>query len=103
MSYVMPKAVVGDWVLFYPHKEADPVPALVVTASSRTLNLVAFGIGGPVDKPSAHHVDDPGVEDFPDWKRYGYWEHKRQTDIAALSERVSLLERKVGLKKAEGQ
>lgn len=102
MSYEMPKAAVGDWVLFFPHIEAEPVPAVVISASSRTLNLMAFGRGGVVEKPSVHHSTDPGVEEFPDWKRYGYWEHKSDPRMAMLSERVSLLEQKVGAKKPGG-
>lgn len=101
MSYEMPKASVGDWVLFFPHADADPVPAVVIAASSRTLSLTAFGMGGPVEKPSVHHVTDPGVEEFPDWKRYGFWDAKRNPADAMLHERVSLLEKKVGLKKPD--
>jgi hypothetical protein len=36
------------------------------------------------------------VEQFPDWKRYGYWAHRpRDPALAILSERISLLEKKV--------
>lgn len=97
MSYEMPKASLGEWVLFYAHEGAEPVPALVSGVSSRTLNLwaVAPGYGG-TDKPSVHHLTDPGVNEFPDWKRYGYWDHlPRDPALAILSERVSMLEKKL--------
>ena len=94
-DYVMPTAEVGDWVLFRAHKDADVVPAMVTKASSRTLTLwaVAPGYGG-VEKQSVHHTTDPGVNDFPAWGDYGFWEHKPQKN-AILSEKVAVLERKV--------
>jgi hypothetical protein len=100
-EYEMPKAELGEWVLFYVHENADPVPALVTQVSSRTLHLwaVAPNYGG-VDKTSVHHVTDPGVHEFPEWKRYGYWEHKaKDPTISILSERVAALERKLNPKK----
>jgi len=94
-DYVMPTAELGDWVLFRPHENAESSPALVIRASSRTLTLwvIASGIGG-TEKPSVHHVSDPGVAEFPAWKEYGFWEHKPQKN-AILSEKVAVLERKV--------
>jgi hypothetical protein len=51
---------------------------------------------GFVQKPSVHHITDPGVDEFPAWKEYGFWEHKPQDPrIAILSERVSMLEKKL--------
>lgn len=97
MSYEMPQADLGEWVLFYAHEGAQPVPALVSSVSDRTLTLwaVAPGYGG-AEKPSVHHLSDPGVAEFPDWKRYGYWDHKpRDPRISQLSERVALLEKKL--------
>lgn len=101
MTFDMPIADVGEIVLYRAHQGADPVPAIVCRAGSRTLNLFAMsGDLGVVLKPSVHHITDPGVEEFPEWKRYGYWEH-RPTDprIAILSERVSLLEKKLAAPK----
>ncbi len=90
MSYEMPTAELGDIVLFYAHEGATPVPAIVAVKASRTLTLCG------VVKPSVHHLTDPGVNEFPDWKRYGYWEHKaKDPTISILSEKVSLLEKKV--------
>lgn len=94
-DYVMPTAEIGDWVLFRPHEGADCVPAMVTRASQRTLTLwaVAPGYGG-TEKQSVHHATDPGVNEFPAWKDYGFWEHKPQKN-AILSEKVAVLERKV--------
>jgi hypothetical protein len=97
MNWEMPKAATGDWVLFYAHLDAEPLPAVVTAASARTVSLAVFGAGGPVEKPSVHHVTDPGVKEFPDWRRYGFWEAKRNPTESILSERVSLLEKKVGI------
>lgn len=100
-SYEMPKADLGDIVLFYAHEGATPVPAIVAVTASRTLTLwaIAGELGGVV-KPSVHHVSDPGVNEFPDWKRYGYWDHKpADPKLAILSEKVSLLERKLNVPK----
>jgi len=94
-DYVMPTAEVGDWVLFRAHAGADVVPAMVTRVSSRTLTVwaVAPGYGG-TEKQSVHHTTDPGVNDFPAWAEYGFWEHKAQKN-AILSEKVAVLERKV--------
>jgi hypothetical protein len=94
-SYVMPVAEVGDWVLFRVHAGADAVPAMVTRVSSRTLTLwaVAPGYGG-TEKASVHHTTDPGVEQFPAWAEYGFWEYKPQKN-AILAEKVALLEKKV--------
>jgi hypothetical protein len=94
-DYVMPSAEVGDWVLFRAHEGAEAVPAMVTRASSRTLTLwaIAPGYGGN-EKHSVHHTTDPGVNEFPAWKEYGFWEHKPQKN-AILAEKVALLERKV--------
>jgi hypothetical protein len=96
-DFTMPTAELGEWVLFYAHEGADPVPALVSGVSSRTLNLWAVSPNyGGNEKPSVHHLTDPGVNEFPDWKRYGYWAHKPSDPrLAMLSERVSLLEKKL--------
>lgn len=97
MSYEMPKAEVGEIVLFMPHEGAPPCPALVCKASSRTLTLYAMsGESGVSIKPSVHHITDEGVNEFPEWKKYGLWEHKaKDPRISLLSERVALLEKKL--------
>lgn len=93
----MPSANLGDFVLYYRHEGADPVPALVTHVSSRTLTLWAIAPGyGGVEKPSVHHTSDPGVVEFPAWKEYGFWDHKAQDSrIAILSEKLALMEKKV--------
>ena len=94
-SYSMPKADLGDFVLYYRHEGADPVPALVTGLSTRTLTLWAIAPGyGGTEKPSVHHTTDPGVNEFPAWKEYGYWDYRRGKD-AILSEKVALLEKKI--------
>ena len=96
-DYKMPSAELGDFVLYYRHEGADPVPALVTQVGSRTLTLwaIAPGYGGN-EKPSVHHTTDPGVNEFPAWKEYGFWAHKPSDPrIAILSEKVALLERKL--------
>ena len=60
-----------------------------------TLWVVAPGMGG-IERPSVHHVNDPGANEFPDWKRYGFWDHRpRDPKLAILAEKVALLERKL--------
>lgn len=96
-DFQMPSADLGDWVLFYPHAGAEPNIGVVTKVASRTLTLwvIAPGIGG-MEKPSVHHVDDPGVNEFPDWKRWGFWEPRpRDPKAAILAEKVALLEKKL--------
>lgn len=97
MTYVMPSVEVGEIVLFRPHSGADPTPAIVCKVGSRTLNLFAMsGELGFTLKSSVHHITDEGVEEFPEWKKYGFWEHKpADPRLAILSERVSMLEKKL--------
>lgn len=94
-EFVMPTAELGDWVYFFAHEGAEPVPALVTKVSSRTLVLWALAPGyGGTEKQSVHHKDDPGLEEFPAWKTYGLWAPKPQKN-AVLAEKVALLEKKV--------
>lgn len=96
-DFKMPTAELGDFVLYYRHEGAAPVPALVTNVSSRTLTLwaIAPGYGGN-EKPSVHHLTDPGVQEFPAWAEYGFWDYKPSNPkLAILSEKVALLERKV--------
>jgi hypothetical protein len=97
MSYEMPKAEVGEIVLFQTHEGSPHVPAIVCKASARTLTLYAMsGESGVTIKPSVHHVTDEGVNEFPEWKKYGFWEHRpKDPRISLLSERISLLEKKL--------
>jgi len=100
-DFAMPEAKVGDQVYFYAHEGAPAVMAFVTEASSRTLTLWAVvpGYGG-VEKVSVHHISDPGLADFPAWKDTGLWDHMPSDPrLAVLSERVSLLEKKVSPKK----
>lgn len=94
-TYEMPKADLGDFVVFYRHEGAEPNVAVVTGVSTRTLTLwvIAPGYGG-VERPSVHHTTDPGVNEFPAWKEYGFWEARRGKDVI-LSEKVALLEKKL--------
>lgn len=96
-DFKMPTAELGEFVLYYRHEGAAPVPALVTGVSSRTLTLWAIAPGyGGTEKPSVHHLTDPGVNEFPAWKEYGFWEAKPASPkLAILSEKVALLERKL--------
>jgi hypothetical protein len=94
-DYTMPTADLGDFVLYYAHEGADPVPALVTNVSKRTLTVWAIAPGyGGTEKSSVHHTTDPGVNEFPAWKESGFWAHRPAKD-AILREKVALLEKKV--------
>lgn len=97
MSYAMPTANLGDWVLFYSHEGAEPVIAIVQKVGQRTLILWALSPGyGGVEKPSVHHKDDVGLVDNAEWKKAGSWAHKpNDTRIVILSEKLAALEQKV--------
>jgi|GEM_PF-1114144 hypothetical protein len=96
-DYQMPAVSLGDWVYFYAHENADPTIALVSKVGRRALELWAISPGyGGTDKPSVHHKDDPGFNEFPAWKETGAWEHRPDDPrISILSERVALLEKKI--------
>lgn len=95
MNYEMPTAELGDLVLYYVHEGATPVPAIVSVKASRTLTL--WTVGGSV-KTSVHHTSDPGINEFPDWKPYGFWEHRpKDPALSILSEKVSLMEKKLNI------
>lgn len=96
MEYVMPATALGDQVYYYRHEGAKPEMAFVTDVSSRTVTLwVLTPNGGGSDRFSVHHVADPGVADFPAWKEYGFWDYRPKSTEALLSERISLLEKKV--------
>lgn len=95
MNYKMPTAELGDLVLYYVHEGATPVPAFVSVKASRTLTL--WTVGGSV-KTSVHHASDPGLNEFPEWKPYGFWEHRpKDPTLSILSEKVSLMEKKLNI------
>jgi hypothetical protein len=102
-DFHMPEAKLGDRVLFYAHEGAEPAMAFVTGVSKRTLNLwvIAPGYGG-TERQSVHHLKDEGVLEFPDWKEYGFWEHRpADPKIAILSEKVALLEKRLESPKAK--
>jgi hypothetical protein len=94
-EFTMPTVALGDLVFYYAHEGAKPAAAFVTDASSRTLTLSAMAPNyGLVEKISVHHKDDPGLEEFTEWKRYGTWDFKPRKD-AIISEKVAILEKKV--------
>ncbi len=105
-SFEMPSVKLGDWVYFYAHEGADPSIGLVSKVGQRALELwvVSPGYGG-VDKPSVHHKDDPGLQEYPAWKETGTWEHRpSDPTLAILSEKVAMLEKKLAaLQPRKGQ
>lgn len=94
-DYQMPTADLGDKVLYYRHAGAQPSLALVTDVSKRTLTLwvITPGYGG-VERPSVHHLDDPGVNEFPAWAEYGFW-GPRPNKLVILQEKVALLEKRL--------
>lgn len=101
-AYQMPEVRLGDVVWFRPHEGAEPQMAFVTKVGRETLELWALSPGyGGTEKPSVHHIDDPRLQTSKEWKTYGTWEHKpRESGLAQLSERLSLLEKAVqGTKK----
>ena len=96
-DYSMPETKLGDLVRFYAHEGAEPVMAFVTQTSARTLTLWAVvpGYGG-VEKTSVHHRDDPGLAEFAAWKETGVWDAlPADPRVAVLSERVSMLEKRL--------
>ena len=96
-EFDMPEVQLGDWVHYYAHSDAEPAIGLVSQVGKRAIILwvVSPGYGGS-ERPSVHHKDDPGLEEFPEWKRYGTWEHKpADPKMAILSEKVAMLEKKI--------
>lgn len=94
-DFKMPAADLGDKVLYYRHEGAQPALALVTEVSSRTLTLwvITPGYGG-VERFSVHHVDDPGVNEFPAWKEFGFWA-PRPSKLIALQEKLALAEKRL--------
>lgn len=96
-EFQMPEAVLGDFVLYYPHLGAEPNLAVVIRGGARALTLwvIAPGACG-VEKFSVHHKDDPGIHENTEWAKFGAWEHRpRDPKLAILTEKVSLIERKL--------
>jgi hypothetical protein len=97
MSYEMPEVRLGEWVYFYPHEGAEPSVGVVTKVAKETVVLwvISPGYGG-TEKPSVHHVSDPRLADYPDWKPYGLWDHQpRDPKVSILSEKLAFLEKKL--------
>jgi len=102
-AWKMPDVNLGDTVLFRAHEGAEASMAFVTKVGRETLELWALSPGyGGVEKTSVHHADDPRLQESVQWKEYGTWEHRpRDPKIAMLSERLSALERDLGVKKGK--
>jgi len=95
--YDMPEVRLGDFVHYYAHEDAAPNIAIVTEVSSRSLKcwVIVPDYGG-VEKFSVHHKDDVGLQEFPEWGRYGMWDFKpADPTIAILSEKLAVLEKKM--------
>jgi len=95
--YDMPEIKLGDFVHYYAHEDAAPNIAIATEVSSRSIKcwVIVPDYGG-VEKFSVHHKDDVGLLEFPEWGRYGMWDHKpADPKISVLSEKVALLEKKM--------
>ena len=95
--YDMPEIKLGDFVHYFAHEDAAPNIAIVTEVSSRSIKcwVIVPDYGG-VEKFSVHHKDDGGLNEFPEWGRYGMWEYKpADPKMAVLSEKVALLEKKI--------
>lgn len=95
-TYSMPTVSLGDQVYYYRHEGAPAEIAWVTDVSSRTVTLwVLTPAGGGSDRFSVHHIADPGVLEFPAWKEYGFWDYRRNTAEAILSEKVAILSKRL--------
>ncbi|NBT35775.1 MAG: hypothetical protein EBT03_09620 [Betaproteobacteria bacterium] len=94
-NYTMPSVEVAEWVLYYPHENSSPYPAMVTKVGTNCLTLwVVSAGGGGVERFSIHHKTDPGLKEFPDWARAGMWAHAN-TRHAGLAEKLAALEKRV--------
>ena len=96
-QYSMPEVKLGDFVHYYAHEDSAPNSGIVTEVAGRALKVWCLvpDYGG-IEKYSVHYKDDPGLEDFPEWKRYGMWDFKpSHPQMSILSEKVALLEKKL--------
>jgi hypothetical protein len=99
ISYDMPKVELGDFINYIAHEDAAPNIGIVTEVSTRSIKcwVIVPDYGG-IEKYSVHHKDDPGLEEFTEWKRFGMWFPKKQnTELAVFSEKLALLEKKIGV------
>lgn len=76
-TFEMPRPRVGDVVLFSTDVAGFTEPTIAWVTGDRgaaTVNLLAFGPGGFVQKTSVHHRDDPGLKTEPGWAELGAWD-----------------------------
>jgi|TARA_B100000085_G_scaffold275083_1_gene292537 hypothetical protein len=99
INFEMPAVEMGDFINYTAHEDAIPNLGIVTEVSSRSIKcwVIVPDYGG-IEKYSVHHKDDPGLEEFPEWKRFGMWFPKKpDAQIAVLSEKLALLEKKIGV------
>lgn len=98
VAWKMPEIELGDTVHYFAHEGAEPVMAFVTKVGRDTLTLWALSPGyGGVEKPSVRYGKDPRLNDSSEWKKFGTWLPKpRDPRFAQVSERIALLERRLG-------
>ena len=87
-EYSMPPAKVGP-CLWYPSREADPVPALVTQVGKRSVNLTLFAPDNRagIPKDGVRHKSDPDIDRLPDVINAGCWDYTDdQKQLAATVE-----------------
>jgi hypothetical protein len=69
---------------------------------ANTIYVLVFSEGaGFIEKPSVRHADDPGLQENPNWRQWGCWQHHPQTELlgklkSLLPQIVTLLARQGG-------
>ena len=86
-DYVMPKADIGDIVLWYPEGETTqkPAPAIVTDISDRQLCLTIFMRDARIPDPrtTVRHVTDPLLHHNHIQRKAGGWKHRPDKDRPA--------------------
>lgn len=102
-SFVMPRPVIGQTVLWYPNgdKNGDPEVTIVRKRGHRTI-VIGTALG--VNREAVRHVDDPKLKQSVSQRESGAWDFNdrdKQYDqllnkINSLDAKVSALESKNG-------
>ena len=96
-TYQMPEPKLGDFINYYAHEESPANIGIVTEIGNRTIKCWCMvpDFGG-IEKFSVHHREDPSLDEYPEWKKYGVWDFKpADPQITMLCEKVALLEKKV--------
>lgn len=93
-SFVMPKPVIGQTVLWYPNadKNGDPEVTIVRKRGHRTI-VVGTALG--VNREAVRHVDDPKLRQSLSQRESGAWDFtERDKQYGDIVNRISTLEAK---------